>query len=187
MNFLSKNMSFLIISVSTLNYLPLEHFSPLHFPSNFPPRSTPFHPLPHPPFTPPRDTTAPNPKQRIITRQTSDKTRNKSKALPFAPRGYQAHRARRASLPRSEATPAKRQAHPLVAFPTKKKHRPKSPAVRAPRSPLPVETCFNSTLPFAPRGPRNRRAQRVFQGAKRPRKKLLPRSFSRPIVEGCRF
>ena len=44
MNFLSKNMSFLIISVSTLNYLPLEHFSPLHFPSNSTPRSTPCHP-----------------------------------------------------------------------------------------------------------------------------------------------
>ena len=36
MNFLSKNMSFLIISVSSLNYPGLEHFSPLHFASNRP-------------------------------------------------------------------------------------------------------------------------------------------------------
>ena len=34
MNFLSKNMSFLIISVSTLNYPNLELISPLHFASN---------------------------------------------------------------------------------------------------------------------------------------------------------
>ena len=49
MNFLSKNMSFLIISVSTLNYLPLEHFSPLDFPSIRPslPNLSPT-PLPQP-------------------------------------------------------------------------------------------------------------------------------------------
>ena len=38
MNFLSKNMSFLIISVSSLNYPNLEHISPLPFPSNRPSR-----------------------------------------------------------------------------------------------------------------------------------------------------
>ena len=37
MNFLSKNMSFLIISVSTLNYPSLEHFCPLDFASKIRP------------------------------------------------------------------------------------------------------------------------------------------------------
>ena len=37
MNFLSKNMSFLIISVSTLNYPGLEHFCPLDFASKIRP------------------------------------------------------------------------------------------------------------------------------------------------------
>ena len=137
MNFLSKNMSFLIISVSTLNYPNLELISRLHFTSNRqsrkPLRFTPEGFKKTQPFAP-RVRQACRAKRVFqgAKRHPKGKTRQipcpSQRSLPSRPAVGQntairasrlsASRARGASLPRSAATPAKRQViTPLAAVP----------------------------------------------------------------------
>ena len=188
MNFLSKNMSFLIISVSSLNYPTLEHFSPLHFASNRPSCN-------------PRDPTSPSPSVPCKKKTLTQTPPALSIAIAVrAPR--QPFQSSAASLPRSEATPGELEGSHKTPFPTlqhhlenKKKHtltqavtllatlrsqtstppasRKKTfylPAIRALRSPPHHRLSGKcaSTPPLAPRGYQACRALRVFQGAKRP-------------------
>jgi hypothetical protein len=71
MNFLSKNMSFLIISVSTLNYPSLEHFCPLDFASKKPPGAS--HAKLRNPAPQPRDSSARTPALPRRTRSSTAK------------------------------------------------------------------------------------------------------------------
>ena len=174
-------MSFLIISVSSLNYPTLEHFSPLHFASNRPSCN-------------PRDPTSPSPSAPCKKKTLTQTPPALSIAIAVrAPR--QPFQSSAACLPRSEATPGGLEGSHKTPFPTlqhhleNKKSRPsrrRSPLSQPlrPRDSTPphLERKLSISPPFAPRGRPPITASRENA--------LLPRR-SRPAVtkrvERCEF
>ena len=131
MNFLSKNMSFLIISVSSLNYPTLEHFSPLHFASN---RSS----------CDPRDPTSPSPSAPC----------KKKKHSPRRPCPLNCHRSSRpaATIPieRSEPTEERSDPRRVGGFPQDALPYPPTPP-REPKKSIPSRRRSPLSQPLRPR------------------------------------
>ena len=130
MNFLSKNMSFLIISVSSLNYPTLEHFSPLHFASN---RSS----------CDPRDPTSPSPSAPCKKKNTH----------PDAPCPLNCHRRSRpaATIPIEHSEPTEERSDPrrVGGFPQDALPYPPTP----PREPKKKHTLTQAVAALATPAP----------------------------------
>jgi len=179
MNFLSKNMSFLIISVSTLNYLPLEHFSPLDFTSIRPllpsHRSTLNYPSTY--LACPGSPSAPSINPQLPPRQTSPALDHPSVPTTPPPHARRRKTGEQSPYPADDPTPP-----PL-----------NSTAPRASRSSKRGEQSEPTTAPnfcnpaLAPRGYQTCRAKRAFHGAQRPQRsgKLSPCPADSPPPPHC--